>query len=86
MSVVTPSILCETPCPGVCLPAYCTVPTVAVVWCRVGGDKHHAKHELEAEVEVPNKAMVAGGIMKEADSVLDELVRLREWQKEMEHT
>lgn len=62
------------------------VPTVAVVWCRVGGDNNHAKHELEAGVGVPDKATVAGGIMKEADSVLDELVRLREWQKEMETT
>ena len=32
------------------------------------------------------KARVAGGIMKEADSVLDELVRLREWKEEMEST
>lgn len=32
------------------------------------------------------KAAVAGGIMMEADSVLDELVRLKEWQKDMEKT
>ena len=32
------------------------------------------------------KARVAGGIMQEADSVLAELVRLREWKEEMENT
>ena len=35
---------------------------------------------------VSEKVRVAGGIMKEADGVLEELVRLRQWQKDMENT
>lgn len=47
---------------------------------REGGDKHG----LDGS-GVSDKAKM-GGIMKEADGVLDELVRLREWQKHMENT
>ena len=38
------------------------------------------------ESRAPDTSKMAGGIMKEADSVLEELVRLRQWQKEMETT
>lgn len=34
---------------------------------------------------VTEKAAVAGSMVREADSVLDELVKLRQWQKEMEN-
>ena len=33
-----------------------------------------------------DKAKVAGGIMQEADSVLDELIRLQEWKEDMKNT
>lgn len=32
------------------------------------------------------RARMAGGIAKEADSVVEELVRLKEWKEQMENT
>lgn len=60
-----------------------------------GGGQHHGKQELDGEdgdaaelaaTRVTEKAAVAGSMVREADSVLNELVKLQQWQKEMENT
>lgn len=47
-----------------------------------GGDEYI----MEKGENVPEEARVAGGILEEADGVLDELVRLRDWKEKMENT
>lgn len=49
------------------------------------GDNAGQSGDVES-TRAPEKDRVAGGIMKEAEGVLEELVRLRQWQKDMENT
>ncbi len=44
------------------------------------------KYRVEAAGLVAGPARVAGGIVQEADNVLDELVKLRKWKEDMEKT
>lgn len=64
--------------------------------CLLTGGNNHSKQDVDNDdvdagqqlgsTTVPEKTAVARSLVREADTVLDELVKLREWQKEMETT
>lgn len=46
----------------------------------------NSKYKVEGAGPAAGTAQIAGGIVHEAEKVLDELVELRKWKEEMENT